>query len=112
MNIINQPECRALNNEELLFNLLVQKIPAKIFFDDTVNLPGVQVRIGSENAHDAMEDCSLISATYGIGEAFAGSIAIIGPKRMDYGRVISVLDAMSIYLSERLTEFEPDRKEL
>lgn len=111
MNMMKQPEFHDLNKVELLFNLMDQKTPAGIFFDDKVNLPGVQVRIGSENAHDAMEDCSLISATYGIGEAFAGSIAIIGPKRMDYGRVISVLDAMSIYLSERLTEFEPNRKE-
>lgn len=51
-----------------------------------------------------MEDCSVITATYDAGENTTGSIAIIGPKRMDYGRVITLLDSMSKDLSKELTK--------
>ena len=50
---------------------------------------GIQVKIGRENSSTAMEDCSLISATYSIGEEQLGTIAILGPTRMQYSRVIS-----------------------
>ena len=52
-----------------------------------------------------MEDCSLITATYSMGEEPVGTIAILGPTRMEYSRVISLLDFlskdMSIALSRR-----------
>ena len=46
-----------------------------------------------------MEDCSLISATYSIGEEQLGTIAILGPTRMEYSRVISLL---SVFLQDNL----------
>ena len=49
-----------------------------------------------------MEDFSVITATYSAGEKMAGSIAIVGPKRMDYARVITLLDLMSSDLSREL----------
>ena len=42
-----------------------------------------------------MEDCSFITATYSIGEEQLGSIAILGPTRMEYSRVISLMKFMS-----------------
>ena len=55
---------------------------------------GIQIRIGSENNHLAMENCSVITASFLIGEEQQGAIAIIGPTRMDYQRVITILDLM------------------
>ena len=49
-----------------------------------------------------MEDFSVITATYSAGEIMKGSIAIIGPNRMDYGRVITLLDLLSSDLSREL----------
>ena len=54
---------------------------------------GIQIRIGSENNHLAMENCSVITASFLVGEEQIGSIAIIGPTRMDYQRVVSILDS-------------------
>ncbi len=51
-----------------------------------------------------MENCSLITATYSIGMEQLGSIAIIGPTRMDYSRVISLLDFFSTDMSKVLTK--------
>ena len=39
----------------------------------------------------SMKDCSVVTATYELGEGMKGTIGIIGPRRMDYERVVSVL---------------------
>ena len=50
-----------------------------------------------------MENCSLITATYSIGNDPVGTIAILGPTRMEYSRVISLLDFLSTDMSKALT---------
>lgn len=63
----------------------------------------VNVSIGSENALEQFKDCSLITATYKINEKIIGSIGIIGPTRMEYSKAISIVECMTNYLSEVLT---------
>lgn len=48
----------------------------------------IQVYIGKESRMQNMEDCSIVTATYDLGEGMKGTIGIIGPKRMDYDKVI------------------------
>lgn len=56
------------------------------------NETGIQVYIGNEiSKAGAMEDCSVVTATYELGEGMKGTIGIIGPKRMDYDKVVGVL---------------------
>jgi heat-inducible transcriptional repressor len=50
-----------------------------------------------------MEDCSVITVSYDIGDEQMGTIAIVGPKRMDYRRIVSLLDYVSGDLSKELT---------
>ncbi|MCJ7841822.1 heat-inducible transcriptional repressor HrcA [Lederbergia sp. NSJ-179] len=64
---------------------------------------GINVKIGKENNHLMMEDFSLITATYSIGHEDVGTIAILGPTRMEYSRVISLLDFLSKDMSLALT---------
>lgn len=52
---------------------------------------GIQVYIGNEMPVEGMEDCSVVTATYELGEGMKGTVGIIGPKRMDYDKVVSVL---------------------
>ena len=49
---------------------------------------GIQVYIGKESKMQTMEDCSIVTATYDLGDGMKGTIGIIGPKRMDYDKVI------------------------
>ena len=49
---------------------------------------GIQVYIGKETPVQTMKDCSVVTATYELGEGMQGTIGIIGPKRMDYEKVI------------------------
>ncbi len=51
----------------------------------------IQVYIGKESALENMEDCSIVTATYELGEGMKGTIGIIGPKRMDYDKVVDNL---------------------
>ena len=55
---------------------------------------GIQVYIGSETPIRSMQDCSVVTATYELGDGMKGTVGIIGPKRMDYDKVISTLKTM------------------
>ena len=52
---------------------------------------GIQVYIGDETPVSSMKDCSVVTATYELGEGMKGTIGIIGPKRMDYEKVVGTL---------------------
>ncbi|HHV45686.1 MAG TPA: heat-inducible transcription repressor HrcA [Tissierellia bacterium] len=60
----------------------------------------IEVIIGEENIYDTIKDCSLITATYKLGDMTIGKIGVIGPTRMDYLTVISSLKLFSANLSE------------
>jgi heat-inducible transcriptional repressor len=61
------------------------------------------VRIGPENDVPEMKDCSVVTATYRIGDDNVGTIGIVGPTRMNYSKVIAVLDYMGKSLSDMLS---------
>jgi len=52
---------------------------------------GIQVYIGNETPVQTMKDCSVVTANYDLGEGIRGTIGIIGPKRMDYEKVLGTL---------------------
>ena len=60
---------------------------------DTKN-KGIQVYIGDESNVKTMKDCSVVTATYELGEGMQGTIGIIGPKRMDYEHVMRTLKTL------------------
>lgn len=59
---------------------------------------GIQVYIGNEAPIQTMKDCSVVTATYELGEGVKGTIGIIGPKRMDYENVMSNLKNLKAQL--------------
>lgn len=61
------------------------------------------IRIGPENGVPELNDCSILTATYHVGDQSTGTIGIIGPTRMNYNRAISVLDFMGRAISEVLS---------
>lgn len=61
---------------------------------------GIQVYIGEETPIQSMKDCSVVTATYELGEGMRGTIGIIGPKRMDYDKVIGTLKTITHQLDE------------
>ncbi len=61
---------------------------------------GIQVYIGDETPVQSMKDCSVITATYELSEGMKGTIGIIGPKRMDYDKVVNTLRTLQTQLDE------------
>jgi heat-inducible transcriptional repressor len=61
---------------------------------------GIQVYIGNETAIESMKDCSIVTATYELEEGMRGTIGIIGPKRMDYDKVVGVLKSLKSQLED------------
>ena len=101
-NILHYPEysdvnkaksfLAAVEGRSLLYDLL--KRASKLEFSIT---------IGAENQDELLKDCSIVTATYQIGDEPLGSFGIIGPTRMNYSKVISVLEFMRMSLSEIMT---------
>ncbi len=61
---------------------------------------GIQVYIGAETPVQSMKDCSVVTATYELGDGMKGTIGIIGPKRMDYDKVVGTLRTLQTKLDE------------
>jgi len=64
----------------------------------------IQVYIGNETKVDTMKDCSMVTATYRIHEGVYGKIGIVGPKRMDYDKVVSTLQSLMTQLDDIFKE--------
>lgn len=101
LNILNQPDFHDLHKIRNLMDVMEEAKHIPLILP--VGSQGLHIRIGSENTLSAMEDCSVITVSYDIGEEQTGSIAIVGPKRMDYKRIVSLLDTLSGDLSKELT---------
>ena len=61
---------------------------------------GIQVYIGEESPVKNMKDCSIVTATYELAEGGTGTVGIIGPKRMDYEKVVDALRNVKEQLSD------------
>jgi len=72
-----------LEEKKLLTNLLVDK--------EHSEGKGIQIYIGAETPIQTMKDCSVVTATYELEDGVSGTIGIIGPKRMDYEKVVENL---------------------
>lgn len=69
---------------------------------DGTNETGIQVYIGDETPIQTMKNCSVVTATYELGEGVKGTIGIIGPKRMDYENVMDNLKNLKVQLDKIL----------
>ena len=61
---------------------------------------GIQVYIGSESPVQSMKNCSVVTATYELGNGLQGTVGIIGPKRMDYENVMGTLKTLMDQLDD------------
>jgi heat-inducible transcriptional repressor len=93
-NIFKYPELSDGEKASQLISALEQKEMLQELITDvnrTEEDNGIQVYIGEETPVQSMKDCSVVTANYELGEGIRGTIGIIGPKRMDYERVLSTL---------------------
>lgn len=101
-NIFRYPELSENGKASELIQTLEEKQNLVDLVTDTLNKDekGIQVYIGNETPVKSMKDCSVVTATYELGEGLQGTIGIIGPKRMDYENVMGKLKAMMDQLDD------------
>ena len=91
-NIFKYPE---LNDSEKASNLLnaleEKKELTELMYQEGDSERGIQVYIGDESPLEATRDCSVVTATYHVDEGVYGKIGIIGPRRMDFEKVVETL---------------------
>ncbi|NMO94855.1 heat-inducible transcriptional repressor HrcA [Paenibacillus lemnae] len=104
-NMLNQPEFRDVDKVRNIFELLEQTPTLMKMMAPASGDSGIQVRIGTENNHAAFEHCSLITATYSADGKAIGTIGILGPTRMEYARVIGILNVLSGDLTRLLSHW-------
>jgi heat-inducible transcriptional repressor len=62
--------------------------------------------VGREHEHEALEDCAIVTAPCGAGEGRQGVIAILGPKRMAYRKIIPLVSRMAVVVGDILEHRE------
>ena len=62
----------------------------------------VNIKIGSENEAEELKDCSLVTVNYSLNDKTVGKLGVIGPKRMDYAKVVASLDCISNHIDKIL----------
>jgi heat-inducible transcriptional repressor len=103
-NIFKYPELCSPKNLIKIFEVFERKDLFSALLDQhRLDKDDVQVRIGRENIIDHLKDCSVVTITCRCKDIDAGILGIIGPKRMDYYRVFSVLNYFSKFLDKTLS---------
>ncbi|MCI5936834.1 MAG: heat-inducible transcriptional repressor HrcA [Eubacterium sp.] len=96
-NILKYPELTDRENITGLLSTFEEKKMLAAWANDSTmeddgEEHGIQVYIGEESPVESMKDCSVVTATYKIKEGVYGKIGIVGPKRMDYEKVVGTLE--------------------
>ena len=94
-NIFKYPELSDHTRASQLITTLEEKKQLEeLVARNTSEENGIHVYIGDETPIPAMKDCSVVTATYELEDGIQGTVGIIGPKRMDYEKVIHTLKSL------------------
>ena len=102
-NIFRYPELADQKKASELINTFEEKqLLGELLLDNQTEgeNTGIQVYIGEETPVQSMRDCSVVTATYELGGGMKGTIGIVGPKRMDYDKVVGTLRTIQTQLDE------------
>ena len=100
-NILYYPEYADVTQARAFMDALEDRDSLIRLLRQTEN--GITVRIGAETGIPAFADCSVITAPYRVGRDHQGAIAIIGPTRMPYARMMDMMQAFSQELTQALS---------
>lgn len=98
--ILSQPEFRDVDKVRGLLELLENEQTVSEVLGVTERQEQPVIRIGEEIKLRELQECSVVSASYRLGGEVIGRIGVIGPKRMEYARVVSLMNAITRQLEE------------
>lgn len=92
LSIVEQPEFASIEKMKAIFKAFEEKSLLVKLIDKSVQAKGIQIFIGRENEYDEMAGCSVVLSHYSVGDRTIGTLGVIGPTRMNYSRVIPVVE--------------------
>ncbi|HIO92058.1 MAG TPA: heat-inducible transcription repressor HrcA [Leucothrix mucor] len=101
-NLMEYDDLGDMHKLRQLFSAFNQKRDVLSLLDKSLQADGVQIFIGKESGYTVFDDCSVVTAPYQLGDNQIGVLGVIGPKRMQYDRVIPVVDVTAKLLSAAL----------
>ncbi|MEE9257945.1 MAG: heat-inducible transcriptional repressor HrcA [Nitrospinaceae bacterium] len=109
LNLLEHPEFTAdIQSMKALLKTLEEKTKLIGLLDRCLQHDGITVFIGEESSEEEMQGCSLVAENYGMNDEKMGTVAIFGPKRMDYKKMISIVDHTAKMISKLLSERKID----
>src|SRR2546421_12504131 len=108
-NILTKPEFADAERMRELFRTFEEKSRLLKILNECIlreqSFPGnVQVIIGREHAAPSMQSCALITAPYWIGNETIGTLGVVGPMRIEYARMMAVVNYMARHIEQLLRE--------
>jgi heat-inducible transcriptional repressor len=101
--LLDQPEFRDPRRVRDLFEAVETKALLLGVLDQMLEQEGVRVAFGDELEEPSLRHCALVAARYGGRDGVLGTLGVIGPSRMDYPRVVALVDFLSRAIGERLS---------
>ncbi|MFH1724610.1 MAG: heat-inducible transcriptional repressor HrcA [Elusimicrobiota bacterium] len=101
---------RVMEERRSLARMLKEEMREALPSGRALGRKGVQVRIGEENSLPELRNLSLITTTYRVGERAVGVLGILGTKRMEYSRMMSLVDYMGRLVSKTLEFWDEDER--
>ena len=108
-NILNFPEFREVQKAKEFLNILDEKkLVSDLLVSNLYNNNDIIIQIGNENIIEGIKDCSLVTASYSVGEHVIGTIGIIGPTRMEYSKVVSSMNYIRNKINQEILKLLGD----
>ena len=101
-NLMGVAELSSVEKLRRLFEAFNEQRDFLHLLDQSLNAEGVQIFIGHESGYQILDDCSVVTAPYAVGDAVVGVLGVIGPTRMAYERVIPIVDMTAKLLGAAL----------
>jgi heat-inducible transcriptional repressor len=103
-NLMDFGELASMERLRTLFAAFQQKEDIVHLLDRCLETVGVKIFIGEESGYRALDQCSLVTASYAVDECTVGVLGVIGPTRMEYERVIPLVDLTAKLLGAALNQ--------
>ena len=101
-NLMDVDDLADINKLKELFEVFNEKREILHLMDRTMKAEGIQIYLGQESGYGAFGDCSVVASTYEVDGQTAGVLAVVGPTRMPYDRVIPAVDITAKILGAAL----------
>jgi len=108
-NILNFPEFKEVQKAKDFLNILDEKkLVSDLLINNLYRNNDIIIQIGNENIIEGIKECSLVTASYSVGDHVIGTLGIIGPTRMEYSKVVSSINYIRNKINQEILKLLGD----